>query len=540
MTNARPGPAPVEDEASRILEELQSAHPDVREMAIHKAALAQLKEAVPLLLKLSQEEPRPDVRYFARKVRDIIERASTVSASPEFSDDPVALARSLTSPDYNVRTRAVQALGRTGPEALGPLTQIVGSERHPYVRSALVKALGQVAGRENKLVVQLVVKMFLTDTDARVRANAVEALGLMQAQSAAAVLVMLVKDEDHRVSSNAALVLSAWEPEVVLHTAQRMIETRKPRMVDAAAYMLTQAPALAHLPLYRQVLAGPCDSAKYRVLQAAKGLAEQGHAEAQSLLSDHGLAAASPPRVTSGAIPALPPPPPAPSAQPTALRSAPPSLVVAVVGVGLVSVFALGRATGVANVIDGLARSSYEAPGVAVSQPPQPPQAPQTPRPPEPPLATAPLLPRPAPGAVAPPVPSAPAPVRAAPSVDAAASVSVAASPAPLGPCLTGDEDASVLLENGLASYLEFRVEPGRPYKLALTDRCRVAARWEEGNGTVDLVPLQAGDGAVPLERLAACPEGGLLVRDLEIPEGGLMLSTADGSATSVRLYLVR
>ena len=121
----------------------------------------------------------------------------------------VALAKGK---DSRLEIEAVEALGRIGPEAIPPLTELL-RDKEVWVRLKAAIALGMI-GPEAKAAVPALTEL-LKDKYSQVRLVAAMTLGDIGPEAKAAVpaLTELLKDEDSEVLASAASFLVRIDPE---------------------------------------------------------------------------------------------------------------------------------------------------------------------------------------------------------------------------------------------------------------------------------------------------------------------------------------
>jgi len=125
--------------------------------------------------------------------------------------DVDGLIRLLGHRNFDTRWRAADALGTSGPAALGPLVAALTS-RDIQIRLGAVEALGTI--RDTSVVGPLIHTMRLDEND-EVRWAAVLALGELGDQRALPHLVSALKDKNRYIRYGAASVLTRlhWQPE---------------------------------------------------------------------------------------------------------------------------------------------------------------------------------------------------------------------------------------------------------------------------------------------------------------------------------------
>jgi hypothetical protein len=149
----------------------------------------------------------------------------------------VPLVRLLCSPDSQVRSKAAAIYGRT-------------SKNPEWVRKKLA------------------------ETDARVRANAVESLWGADSEPARAVLKEASRDRNHRVAANALIGLHRSGADVTV-SLQQMASGADPLMRAASAYAMGQVLKSDFKPLLEQMLRDSDPRVRGRALQSLIRLRRQ-------------------------------------------------------------------------------------------------------------------------------------------------------------------------------------------------------------------------------------------------------------------------
>lgn len=136
-----------------------------------------------------------------------------------------------------MRINAMEALARLGArEALPLLMEMAGHEKDPWVRASLLSVLSRLGGSEQVPVCE----SGLTSSDARVRANAVEALvklGIKDKDHQKRIEPML-RDPNDRVRVNAAIALSKMGDQTVMPTLTAMTKEATKWLRSSAAFAL--------------------------------------------------------------------------------------------------------------------------------------------------------------------------------------------------------------------------------------------------------------------------------------------------------------
>jgi len=168
-----------------ILACLEAPDPNLRVRAVVMLVRSGDKRAIPFLEKAAGEDVSPQVRYYARKgIGYLMQKAAEGQpAAPQLRRAPAPVEAGLLAPDkveQNLsaedqwkRLQTIRAVEQYGATSYIPLLiQRLGGEDNRQVQSALLMTLGKVGG---EAAVDAILP-FLKSEDARVRANAIEAI----------------------------------------------------------------------------------------------------------------------------------------------------------------------------------------------------------------------------------------------------------------------------------------------------------------------------------------------------------------------------
>jgi HEAT repeat protein len=189
------------DDVGPLVDALRHEEARVRAEAADDLGLigAATADALPALLKLSENDPEPLTRLAAARAVALID-PSNEAAVPR-------LVGALAGKTAGVRKKAAECLGDLGPGAASAVPDLVRAvtDPDPGVRWAAIDALGQVGAKAAAAVPVLVEALKSGDT----RPAAIDALGLIgpKAQTAVPDLERLLKGEGAvRWATAAALV----------------------------------------------------------------------------------------------------------------------------------------------------------------------------------------------------------------------------------------------------------------------------------------------------------------------------------------------
>ncbi|MBI4872836.1 MAG: HEAT repeat domain-containing protein [Candidatus Riflebacteria bacterium] len=275
--------------------DLSSELEDVRKCAVMWLAQLEDPSVLPHLEKMVKD-PEVSVRYFARRAITQLQRASVQQRQSAPSSEGVQqVLAMLTSPDARVRLRgALACYDRNDPELLGSLVHCLDAETDVRVIATLVKAVGS-QGKPAAIPRML---SMLHHPDARVRANAVEALTPFEDASIFEAVGLLAMDRDNRVRSNVAIFFSKRSPDKVQLMLHGMIATGLLWMKDSAVYVMrTIAAPWCLADLEELALAeGEGSPLSRKLKEACRHVQER-----LTLAPNHGLEAPSTPSLTGPA-----------------------------------------------------------------------------------------------------------------------------------------------------------------------------------------------------------------------------------------------
>ena len=209
-----------------ILKKLESHDWVERFIAAKTAGEQKIKEAVPLLLELLDDD-------------NVQVRISVVIALKSFSGKKILehLIRALADSSEWVRVHAVETIGLyKDRKHIELLSQFLESEESDKVRATLIKVLGELGGAK----VLPIITLYLKDSNARVRANAVEAIERISGSTTIDMrehIIPLLDDENNRVKANSVKALFKMGENKALEVLKNMINSKDDWMRASAAYV---------------------------------------------------------------------------------------------------------------------------------------------------------------------------------------------------------------------------------------------------------------------------------------------------------------
>jgi len=212
--------------AEDILTKLKSRDWVERFIAAKTVGEQKIKEAVPVLLELLDDD-------------NVQVRIASVVALKSFGGKKILenLIRALADSSEWVRVHAVETIGLyKDRKHIELLSQFLENEDSDKVRATLIKVLGELGGAK----VLPIITLYLKDSNARVRANAVEAIDRISASASIDMrehIIPLLDDENNRVKANSVKALFKMGETKALEVLKNMIKSKDDWMRASAAYV---------------------------------------------------------------------------------------------------------------------------------------------------------------------------------------------------------------------------------------------------------------------------------------------------------------
>ncbi len=209
-----------------ILRKLKSHDWVERFIASKTAGEQKIKEAVPVLLELLDDD-------------NVQVRIAAVIALKSFNGKKIIenLIRALADSSEWVRVHAVETIGMyKDRKHIELLSQFLENEESDKVRATLIKVLGELGGAK----VLPIITLYLKDSNARVRANAVEAIERISGSSSIDMrehIIPLLDDENNRVKANSVKALFKMGEKKAIEVLKNMIGSGDDWMRASAAYV---------------------------------------------------------------------------------------------------------------------------------------------------------------------------------------------------------------------------------------------------------------------------------------------------------------
>ncbi|MEW6709594.1 MAG: HEAT repeat domain-containing protein [Candidatus Riflebacteria bacterium] len=169
---------------------------------------------------------------------DIIYNCLKALGDIEDSSASDRIIRLFSHQNPDIVALAVETLGKIGdPSNLGAIINLYHPDKHPRVKACIVSAAGKMALPDDQILD--FIARALTDNDARVRANAVEALENLKIANTARLLLPMLEDEDNRVRAN--VIKALWNKDdhnKLLEALKTMANDENPWMKASCIFVL--------------------------------------------------------------------------------------------------------------------------------------------------------------------------------------------------------------------------------------------------------------------------------------------------------------
>jgi HEAT repeat protein len=188
----------------------------------------------------------PEVRYFARKARNVLETAggnaekqpnSTVEsdeANGKLSTREILLRKIRLGSRY-VAFECMERLTESRDPLLAePLLEFLDTENDPYKISYLVKRIARIPDPR----VPGAIEARLVHSDLRVVANAIEGLWELEVPALKPKLAEFAGSADNRIRANAVRALHKYAPEEAERHLEDMLESGSVALQDSALFLL--------------------------------------------------------------------------------------------------------------------------------------------------------------------------------------------------------------------------------------------------------------------------------------------------------------
>ncbi len=173
-----------------------------------------------MMLRLRAVYLRQIMKMFEDKNFGVLESFAGMFARLGEKEILEKLCDCLTDKDFNVRTFVVALLGEIkSKSAIDPLIELYHSESNTHVQATVIRVLGTLGTPK----ITAILREAMTSEDARVRANAVDAIVASRNTALTELLRNALADSAWRVSANAAIGLWRWKSQPDLPQAMEVL-----------------------------------------------------------------------------------------------------------------------------------------------------------------------------------------------------------------------------------------------------------------------------------------------------------------------------
>jgi len=261
----------------RLIEDLQNSDPDIKLLALNTLSRFQyeklkVKSGLDLirveLAKLTTHE-ESNVVFLAKKALDHYQKSIGNQGNPSEGGNQGTVSVNLDElnhPDTEIRNACLaQILSLKVVEAYKEVLLLLARERDPRIIATAIRALAQIGNEKTVTLLQV----YLYFSDARIRANAVEAIEqLGQHESIISMLPPLLNDPDNRVRANVIKAIGAVDPSEVLSHLQKMLRHKQLPQRSSAVYVLSQIKGKETIDLLNQASTDENEGIRLQVVDA--------------------------------------------------------------------------------------------------------------------------------------------------------------------------------------------------------------------------------------------------------------------------------
>lgn len=209
-----------EDVFEKVAKKLRNSNPTVRTNAITVFESNRDPAAVPLLIKMLNDEV-PEVRKEAIRSLSSFEEPEQVAMSEQL------MINALGDSKSEVQEEAARSLGRLGSREAIPSLEGLLQSKNKNLQSAAITALGDIGDPE---AVDVLIAT-LADKDWLVRENIVNSLVEIGDSRAIEPLISLLEDESYRVRKSAAEGLGKFGDRKAVEPLLKALETEREQEV---------------------------------------------------------------------------------------------------------------------------------------------------------------------------------------------------------------------------------------------------------------------------------------------------------------------
>ncbi len=206
-------------------------------------------EALKLLLKKNDAALKPYIKKALNSIENILKQNNLdiynkISISEPRNEKKIdtlnydVFIKYINDADIKNRISVISACTRIGRDEriANILIERLAIEEHPFVTASILINLGRTGGEE---CIDIIAS-FLSHSDARIRANAVEGLDCLQSLKTLEYILKAASDTDARTAANAAKALLAVNADYVEHLLKTMLESKDTKRKEAAEFVIAR------------------------------------------------------------------------------------------------------------------------------------------------------------------------------------------------------------------------------------------------------------------------------------------------------------
>lgn len=237
---------------------------------------------IPLLKEIASSDPEVQIRYLARKgLHHLNQRAGSEDSQSQLFKNFDEVKTLLSANNPSQTSKCLEAAYKQFPEETQAFVEeTLPKLTDPYLVSSYLLTLGRL-GNESNLEF---LKNYVEAADARVRASAVEALGLLALPEATPYLIRALSEEDNRVRANAIRALKSQGRRPVFVALKQMAQAEKVWMRDSAAFAIGEYKSEEALEVLAILLNDPMESVRRMAYRSLEKLSSSQVIKAEMLL----------------------------------------------------------------------------------------------------------------------------------------------------------------------------------------------------------------------------------------------------------------
>lgn len=267
----------------RVAELLASTVAKDRQQAVVAVVRAELAQFIPQITEMAGNDVDEETRFLARKALErLVGRQKEQPDEGRFAQMPVEQLLAHEDPHarfYGLK-KLLAAPNRTGRILL---QNALNTETVLQLKASMIIGLGKFANPED--IVILV--PFLKHEDARIRANTVEALAMIECEDSFRYIIGCMADEDNRVKTNVVKALQGIGGQSLFNLLKTMSQDEKLWTRASAAYAFYRIKSPQSLVLLAQmVLNDPAPEVRQRALEYIQAEKKEGNPAAAVVLEN--------------------------------------------------------------------------------------------------------------------------------------------------------------------------------------------------------------------------------------------------------------